>query len=248
VIPNKENETQHLAVSTPIKYLLKRELVDILLEWKQLNVVFHSPYWVSLLSSKNHDYNMEYLFLLRRQCVEYGIPFNYVTHMGYPDDKEMDYGPCQDRVEYFIYRALESWPKECQGTLWLETDSGYRRFWNGYNGLRSLIEIVSRIDDKRVRVCADSEHIYASGEYAPRGDDWNWISLVHLNSIPEEVIFGRHLDRHSFTPLEECKIGEKFVFHYFFESIKRQIPMILERRDLSIVDKDLAYLKQLGVS
>lgn len=227
---------------------LKHQLITVIKQFPQIRIVFHSPYWVSLLSGVNQTYNLGYVKDLMDACLREQIGFNYVTHIGYPDDRETDYKECQTRIKAFIEKVNKIWPDNLHGIVWLETDSGHRQLWNGYNGLRSLVEIVAQVNDKKFRVCADSEHIYASGEDAPRDSDWDWISLVHLNSIPEEVVKGNHLDRHSFTALKDCKIGDRFVKHYFKNALERKLPIVLERRNLDISYQDYEYLKTLDLS
>ena len=229
--------------------ILKPEMVDLIKKFPNIKLIFHSPYWVSLSSNKNRGYNLHYIKELMNECLKVGIPFKYVTHLGYPEPRELDYGECQDNVQFFLYRVLDMWSSDLEGVLWLESDSGHRQLWNGYNGVHSLLEIVERIDNKKIRICCDVEHVYASGEDAPREDDqWKWITCVHLNSIPAEVIRGRGLDRHSTTALEDCKIGSKIVKFYYNRVLQCRIPCILERRDLSIVEKDIQYLKNLDLS
>lgn len=227
---------------------LKRELMESIHNAPlPVNIVFHSPYWVSLLSTKKYDYNWDYVVCLMEQCEAAKIPFRYVTHIGYPDDKMLDYQECQKKLLVFLTAVKLWWDRKhpkLKGQLFVESDSGHRFMWNGYNGLRSLVEIVSKIKDRRIKICADSEHIFASGEKAPRGDDWEHIGLVHLNAVPAEVKAGSHLDRHSHTPLPGT-IGPRFVQHYFFRALDHGIPVIFERRDLDIVTADLEYLRTL---
>lgn len=94
----------------------------------------------------------------------------------------------------------------------------------------------------------NTEHTYASGIdiNIPMPEHyWDWIGVVHLNSIPPEVKMGSCLDRHSHTTLQDCSIDKTYIQDVFDHCIKRNIPTILEREHAETSSKDIAFLNGL---
>ena len=93
--------------------------------------------------------------------------------------------------------------------LCLENDVGSKK-GTRMGHVPLLMKVVKEIGHPRIRLCLDTNHAW--------GNNWKfdienmnhvtkaleYTALVHLNSIPEECQKGGHVDRHSFTLLEEA--------------------------------------------
>lgn len=221
---------------------LSPEMIELM---KNYHVIVHSPYWVTLSRKKSLGFNLKWVISLLYQAADNGLSIDYVTHLGYPDKRAGEYVSYEESIENtvdYLRKLLVKWPKHLKNTrILLETDSGSKN-GNGFSGLKGIKEIVQRINDSRVGICYDTEHLYAAGEDDPSEEDWNLIKLVHLNSIPEKVEKGSHLDRHGKTLIAECKEGPDWVLDKAREAYKRKIPMILERSDMDVVLKDIEFM------
>lgn len=144
----------------------------------------------------------------------------------------------------------ETWPEDLQIELLLETDSGSK---NGSavgtaEFIRTALETLER---GNVRMCVDTEHLYARGTNLWDRDVrrqfleefGHLISLVHLNVPDPEVKLGSFLDRHN-TPFEE----RTDLAHEGLIEDLAHLPMILERRSLTVQTLDNLYVRRvLGV-
>lgn len=93
-------------------------------------------------------------------------------------------------------------------------------------------------------VCVDTQHAYAAGDELFSLNFRKDASMIHLNAIPKYVQFGKHLDRHSTTPLSESKNGTSFI-KKILGLIKHNTPLVLERTDINVLVKDINFLKAI---
>ena len=93
-----------------------------------------------------------------------------------------------------------------------------------------------------VGVCVDTQHAYAAGDELFSLNYRKDVSMVHLNAIPKYVEFGKHLDRHSVTPLTESKNGTAFI-KKILGLIRHNVPLVLERTDFKVLVNDIRLLK-----
>ena len=129
--------------------------------------------------------------------------------------------------------------------LCLECDAGSKK-GTKKGSLSLLFNFVSRLNHPRIRICFDTEHAYANGFNLDSNKidyllESQFVSVVHLNSIPNEVELGSHLDRHTSTRITEGKEQDRI--KYIYEKAKLlSIPCILER-DINLVKDDIKYLE-----
>ena len=204
----------------------------------------HGPYWSNLVKDYNDKkaITWKYIkFLISRIYfyAKHGRKLQLVTHLGagYPGDSIENK---ENRLKENIKRLTNL---DQDFLLLLETTAGSKK---GINFNFEIInELVEEINDERVKICVDSEHMYANGEIAP--DDWSNVRLLHMNSIPEKVEFGSHIDRHSDCLLSESKEINMLINDYFLPAIKNNIPIIFERKtvEMQLEDKNFIMRKVL---
>ena len=68
------------------------------------------------------------------------------------------------------------------------------------------------------------------------------IDVVHWNSVPEQVEFGGHLDRHSTTSFYQSKISPMPVYNVLYNN---KIPFIFEVESPLFVKSNFEYLKEV---
>lgn len=210
-----------------------------------IDAVIHSPYWVNLCkpqTEKAYQTTLKYTIAISFEMSKYGIK-RYVTHIG----GRGDYG-----VKYSlksIYDFCLRWLYATKGQdtiLCLENDAGSKNDTK-MGKLAALYTVVSEINNPRIKICFDSEHAYADGF------DLNnikvmemmkpYVGVVHWNSIPQNVVKGGHLDRHSSTLLKDCKEGENYIKNVYNVFYNDWIPFILEReRDIAL--QDLEWIRK----
>lgn len=163
-----------------------------------------------------------------------------VMHPGFK--KELTELQAYENLLKFLAKV---WPSETSMELLLENDSGSK---NGSAiGSPEFIKEVASNAPMPVRMCLDTEHMYARGV-----DLWNkevrddflaeygeLIALVHLNVPDHGVELGSFLDRHN-TPFEERSWD-----HEDFIQTMSHYPLILERRSLVVIQKDNVYVRNV---
>ena len=127
----------------------------------------------------------------------------------------------------------------------LENDAGSKS--NKAPTLKELVTAVKMMKTSGLNVglCVDTQHAYAAGDALFSINFREDVDLIHMNAIPKEVVFGRHLDRHSRTPLKKSKNGTNFI-KKILSVIHPQVPLILERTSFDIVIQDVQTLKALA--
>jgi deoxyribonuclease-4 len=223
------------------------------LESSGIGPVFdHMPYLPNLASPKDDVYNnsVETLTAELLRCGQLHIPY-LVTHMG----SHLGAGRIEGlkRIVKAINNAFSA--SENSVMLLLENTAGTKNSMGGSFG--DMAGIIDALDSKRVGVCLDTCHLFASGYElrTPDGldrtlEDFNSriglekLKLIHLNDSKGDL--GSGLDRHEHIGLGA--IGETgFKTILGCEKI-RALPFILEtpidsrRDDLGnmLVARDLA--------
>lgn len=127
----------------------------------------------------------------------------------------------------------------------LENDAGSKI--NKAPTLKQLVTAIHMMKSSGVNVglCVDTEHAYAAGDSLFSINFREDVDCIHMNAIPKEVIYGRHLDRHSKTPLRKSKNGINFI-RKILSVIHPQIPLILERTSYEIVLEDIKTLRAMA--
>ncbi len=159
----------------------------------------------------------------------------FVSHLGKVKEDSSNYSRFEQQLS--TLKPLLEKSSEIFGLL-LETDAMPL-------AIGQLPHLTTLCEKYPVNICLDTEHSYASGFSLDRItlDYWNYIKVVHLNTIPTYVGLGSGIDRHSDVPLQETKCEEDII-NILNQCIERDIPMILERNH-DLVPKDINYIKEM---
>lgn len=214
------------------------------------DLVIHSPFWVNLCKCPSEPIvkrTMGYCVDMSREMTKHNLKW-FVVHIGGRGDVEP-----RNSVKYIINFCLQ-WLYLTDGQdtiLCLENDSGSKNYTK-MGSVKILEHVVKTVNSPRVRMCFDSEHAYANGfdlsnverlrELAPI------IEVVHFNSIPENVVRGKHLDRHSETYLRSCKEGPYYIMNVYKELYNGERPFILERNHVDFWVNDTDFIRNYGKS
>lgn len=223
--------------------VLKRA-VD-LMQSEHLNLVIHCPYLVTLVKNKpslNH-FTKEYVVSTYRLLKTYypGVKIPFVLHTGKPD-KSVDIHTVLVFLEKSVGNLLAAFDRYGldNACVAIETDANC---YSPATQLDGIFQVVSSYGDPRVGICFDTEHSYASGRSGAIPEVcWDWIRVVHLNSIGKSVIFGKGRDVHH-EPLNASKELE-WILGVGKEAKARKIPMILERREIPVIEEDIVFLNE----
>ena len=198
----------------------------------------HAPYWNNLVKSYDDKkaITWKYIkFLLSRIYFmeQHDRKLVLVSHLGsgYQGDTIED---LKRRLKENLKRILKA---DANFLILLETEAGGKNKANFT--FQDLNNLVDELNDPRIGICADTEHLYANGELIP--EDWHNIKLLHLNSIPEKVEFGSHLDRHSDTLIQDGKELE-LLKNYYKKAIENEVPIIFERRNVELQLQDKEFV------
>lgn len=210
--------------------------------------IIHGPFWACLckpLSVKMVQNTFDYYVKLSHELSKYGS-FKLVTHVGGRGEYSK-----QDSAKA-ILNFCQHWLVSTMNDttiLCLENDSGSKA-GTKMGFVKALNKICDVCASPRIRLCFDSEHAYANGvdlsdveflEFIKRN-----VSVVHFNAVPENVVRGGHLDRHSKTPLSESKEGWSYlrtVYDVLYDGI---VPFIREIESSDILYEDLDFLRREG--
>lgn len=210
----------------------------------EVEVIVHMPYVVNLCknnSEKCYINTLSYMIRVAKELDKIGI--NYmVTHIG-GRSKEQSIKDSTMQIWNFCQKWLMS-TMECKIKLCLENDSGSKANTKmGHMNVLSLV--VRRVNDPRIRMCFDSEHAYAAGfnttDVELMKSFKDVISVVHLNSVPAEVVAGGHLDRHSSTSFYDSKVSPIPVLEVFDDG---DFPFIMEVESPVFMKSNLEWLKE----
>lgn len=192
----------------------------------------HGSYLINLgaESSEHLEKSITWLRYGLKSCGKLGIQ-GVIFHIGSHKGNGFDHIKVQ--VAESIKKILSTTPDHVQ--LILETSAGAGGNIGGT--FEQLGELIKLADDKRVRVCLDTAHVFASGVDLRKVEDvekavkdfdnavgLNKLVVIHAND--SKVDFGTNRDRHE-------NIGEGFLGKIGFKNILankslQDIPMILE--------------------
>lgn len=237
-----EYEVGQIFISNP-----KRFQVNELLEYNiptGRSLVVHAPFVVSLLKDDKDHYtkSLSCLCRLSAQCMNIGAKY-LVTHLGGIKDKQTK--PAMEVLYEFVMDWLDC-TNNHETILCLECDAGSKT-GKKKGSLTFLYNFVSRLNHPRIKICYDNEHAFANGFDMNKTQldfllESNTVAVVHLNSIPNEVEIGRHLDRHTDTNIIDGQYSERVAYLYW-KANSLGIPCILERNP-DLVPRDLQYLEE----
>lgn len=172
-------------------------------------IVFHGPFWQVL--TRPHKMNKLSLRAIHEHfdCLRLVGGRSLVIHPGglgnlkNPEDSVT----AVQSVDFLYKLMVNLAPRIPEGmTLYLENTPGSK---GGTKGLLTaeISQVVSMLTAsgvKNIKLCYDTEHSYAAGESRELVAGYlEQAGLIHLNSVPSEVMFGSHLDRHSDCPLSQ---------------------------------------------
>jgi len=201
------------------------------------NYVIHSPFWVSFFNPKVANLMIKNVHHLRDHwCKSGNRRVNYVTHC---QSTKGDHSKMMRDIHHLLNKLAYAAGDKIR--ICLENTAGYKSSLSPL--VKDLVEIKRYFNSDRVGICVDSEHAFAAGEH-PNDLPYELADVIHLNSIPPYVKFGGHLDRHSFTPLRQSKIGLDYVKKVLKE-VRSEVPIILERSDNKVISDDILLLKEL---
>lgn len=170
-------------------------------------------------------------------------PHPYVLHLGKVDrEEEPEYVAARLFQRLALLKACLRKADVSIYKICLETDP----LATPQASLDAIVSALQKLADPRFGVCLDTEHAYANGYDVSKitEEQWNWIEVVHLNAVPEKVKFGGGLDRHSHTYLSESKAGSESIFDVFQIALRKELPIILERKDMEIIKADIEFLNE----
>lgn len=209
----------------------------------EITVVYHGPYCVNLCKHQTDRAYMATLgFYIQMAKLLDPLGVKYiVTHIGGRGDMD----PKDSMVS--IWNFCQKWLMSTQGLnikLCLENDSGSK---NGskMGHMAVLGKVVKACNDPRIRMTFDSEHAYAAGfdttDVQLLKEFGQYIDVVHLNSVPKEVVFGGHLDRHSTTSFYDSTVSPIPVLDALYDGVR---PFIMEVESPVYVKSNLEWLKE----
>jgi hypothetical protein len=199
-------------------------------------IIFHMPFYFHLLLQRSNT-RTRLFSTLNSSVSKWNRRVQTIVHC--KGNKRIWPG----RLKVLMYEYLRHYAKISPNLIiCLENDAGGKD--NKAPRLTSILRTVRSARSKgieNVGICMDTEHAYAAGE-SMFSIGLEEVDIIHLNSIPKQVKFGGHLDRHSLTPLAESKIGTGFVRKILAKSNNGQ-KIILERTKREVILRDLKYIK-----
>lgn len=212
-------------------------LLNTILDSREdLDIVVHAPYWTS--PCKSDESWMRTLEHTVEVANSVKHPIKYVMHLG--GRGELTKVEAAQNLVKFCKSYLLNTP-DSKMILCLENDAGSKSDTKmGYVNL--ITNVVKTLNSPRIRMCFDTEHAYAAGIDVSDTNFLNsikdYVSVVHLNSIPSSVVFGGHLDRHSSTLIRYTVEGPMYLKPVYDVLYDTEVPFILERDyELALIDR-----------
>ncbi|MGC8646195.1 MAG: deoxyribonuclease IV [Thermoplasmata archaeon] len=226
-------KNQRQWIAKPIDNDEAREFIKNSKKYGIIETVAHASYLINLATEDVEKFEKSISSMIHESQRSSMLGIRYlVFHPGAHMGKGESYG--LRRIVEGIDRIIENLPPDVYVTI--ETTAGQGSNL-GYK-FEHISEILSRIsDEKRVRVCIDTCHIFAAG-YELRSREgyektmeefenlvgFKYLSVIHLNDSEKQL--GSRVDRHA-------QIGKGYIGEMGFKNILRDqrlenIPMILE--------------------
>ena len=212
-----------------------------------ITLVAHAPYFMNLCTTgdlKHWQASLRYLVRAGQIASQIGVS-RLVTHIGaISGSQSITTG------YYALFNFCSQWLELTEGLdviLCLENDAGSNT-GKKIGSLKLLYKVIKEMKHPRIRMCFDTEHAYANGFDLSQEDILQKVlaisSVVHLNAIPSYVERGSHIDRHSETLIQDSKEGPDPILKIARGSLERELPMILERRELWFLFQDYAFVSE----
>lgn len=194
-----------------------------LIEQKSAKIYVHSPYIINLCSTTTgEDWNTNLLIKNLTYANTMGCK-GVVVHVGKSTDKTLE--TALENMKQNILKAVEYATVSCP--LLLETPAG-----QGTETLKdreAFIDFVAGINDKRLRICLDTCHVFACGhkpiEYIQKVcEHADLLKLIHYNDSATPC--GSCVDRHAFMGTGHIGIDTMKEIAELCHS--KQLPMVIE--------------------
>lgn len=212
--------------------------LKLLQDLRNTKIILHMPFYFHLLQKPNSKYD-NYFLSMNNYWKKIQCKTMVVAHCKGVNKPKFE-------TANLLYSNVSRYSRLCpEMRIQIENDAGGK--FNPAPKLNEIVDVRRRLKNNKkwVGVCLDTEHAYASGDDLFSVNYAKNITLIHLNAIPQDVVFGKHLDRHSLTPLSKSKNGIGFVTK-ILAIMKKKTPLILERTDYNVVLNDLTLLKRLS--
>jgi deoxyribonuclease-4 len=203
-------------------------------KYSKVNIVIHAPYLLNFAHEfKKNSWVITSLIDHLNTCAKLGA-MGVVVHSGkYLDLDKSD--AIENMYQNFKY-VLKETPENTK--ILLETPASQGTELGGrLEEFRIIYNKFSEEDKKRLRICCDTAHLFASGydlskptkikEFIKTFDrliGWKYVDLIHLNDSKTKL--NSHLDRHEL--LDEGNIGLKGLSLIIKFAYKAGIPLVLE--------------------
>jgi deoxyribonuclease-4 len=203
-------------------------------KYNKVKIVIHSPYLLNFAHEfKKNSWGVISLIDHLNTCAKLDS-MGVVVHSGkYLDLDKSD--AIENMFKNFTY-VLENTPENTK--ILLETPASQGTELGGrLEEFRIIYNKFSKEQKKRLRICVDTAHLFASGydlsnpkkvtEFIKTFDTligWKYVDLIHLNDSKTKL--NSHLDRHEL--LDEGNIKLKGLSTIIKFAYKANIPLILE--------------------
>jgi deoxyribonuclease IV len=202
---------------------LELAVASQLIEQKKAKIYVHSPYIINLCQANaTDDWNTNLLIKNLTYANTIGCK-GVVVHVGKSTDKPLDIA--LENMKENLMKALQHASKSCP--LLLETPAG-----QGTETLKdreAFIDFVIKINDKRLRICLDTCHVFACGhkplEYIQKVCEHSDLcKLIHYNDSAAPC--GSCVDRHAWMGTGHIGMdGMKQIAEF---CASKNLPMVIE--------------------
>lgn len=248
-------ECTQIFISPPQQWFKKVYSQENILQYRQKTIhtgigpnFIHGAYLINLASENplNVAKSVDWLIYSQRVAEQLGIE-GTIFHIG--SSGKMERSQALDQVTKAIYKILE---KTGDAQLILETSAGAGNTIG--DEFFELGKIIKDLKDPRVKVCLDTQHIFASGydirtkkglektmEEFDREVGVDLIVAIHTNDSKTEL--GSHRDRHE--NIGEGLIGKEGLAQILNHSALRNLPFIIETPGFANTGPDEENIKIL---
>lgn len=252
-------ECTQIFISPPQQWFKKVYSQENILQYRQKAIhtgigpnFIHGAYLINLASENplNVAKSVDWLIYSQRTAEQLGIG-GTIFHIG--SSGKMERNQALDQVTKAIYKILE---KTGDAQLILETSAGAGNTIG--DEFFELGKIIKNSKDSRVKVCLDTQHIFASGydirtkkglektmEEFDREVGVDLIVAIHTNDSKTEL--GSHRDRHE--NIGEGLIGKESFTQILNHPTFKNLPFIIETPGFANTgpdEKNIQILKSLA--
>ncbi len=212
-------------------------------------VFLHAPYLINLGSKNPHIYtnSISALGTAIKKCEQIGAE-GVITHLGSGKGK-------QSRADGIgrVVEAIGQIFKSTKGNLILENSAGAGQIIG--DTIEELSEIINQVGSKRLGVCLDTAHLFASGYDLKDKEEFDSmidmfdklvgidkLKVLHLNDSKSKLDSKK--DRHA--NIGQGEIGEQAFRNIVNHPNIKKLPGIIETPDIDKDDKNLKLLRELS--